>query len=225
MQQRPTHLCQLAANWLGKLPDGGAMMEEKRDGWRALYLPDHTGKRRLFTRNGHRIEGAGHILHRLAVMEAAAGVPMVFDGEFQVNGTLAATKQWCERGWKTGGEAGRFYAFDCLTLADWQAGGSDTPQHERKAMLHRLYSDTAGEDWTWRPGSYGRDDSAQAVTVLPDLWACDVSDVLYQARRVWANEGEGLMIKNAEAPYWRTRNDAWMKVKIGGPYVRKVVVT
>jgi len=224
MQPRPTHLCQLAASWLGKLPDGGAMMEEKRDGFRALYLPDHTGKRRLFTRNGHRIEGAGHILHRLSMMEAAAGVPMMFDGEFQVNGTLAATKLWCERGWKAGGEAGHFHVFDCLTLADWQAGGSAVPLHERKAMLQRLDQDADADDWTWRPGSHGRDDGLAAVTVLPDLWACDVRDVLDQARRVWAADGEGLMLKDAESPYQRNRSDAWQKVKIGGAYVRKIVV-
>lgn len=68
------------------------MWEQKIDGWRALRFPGIDGKVRLWTRNGQTIEGAGHILHRLALMEQVAGEPMVFDGEFQLGGTLEATK-------------------------------------------------------------------------------------------------------------------------------------
>jgi ATP-dependent DNA ligase len=208
-------LCQLAADWRGTIPADGVMLEEKKDGWRALRFPGIDGKVRLWTRNGHPIEGAGHILHRLALMEQAAGEPMVFDGEFQVGGTLAATKAWCERGWRTGGEAGTFYAFDCLTLAEWRAGGADRPLHERKAQLQAL-SRVVDEDpalsWEWRAGSRGRDESG-CVQVLADGWAFTAHDAVEEARRVWAAGGEGVMLKDAESPYRRNRNDAWQKVK------------
>lgn len=206
-------LCQLAGDWRGAVPAGGLLYEEKRDGWRAIYLRDHTGTPRLYTRNGLRIEGAGHIVWKLGEMERAAGVQMVFDGEFQVDDSLAATKAWCERGWKSGGEAGHFWAFDCLTYADWQAGGGDTPHHARKALLADLAARSAGDGWDWRPGSRGRDDSAPPVTVLPDGWAFDAHDVIGEARRVWANGGEGLMLKDPLAPYRRNRSPAWLKVK------------
>ena len=208
-------LCQLAGDFRGDLPGGGAMTEEKKDGWRAVYLPDHLGKRGLWTRGGMPIEGAPHILHRLSLMEQVAGCAMVFDGEFQVDGTLAATKEWCERGWKQGGEAGHLFLFDCLTLAEWRAGGSETPLIERKAMLQRLFdgAEDPALSWEWRPGSRGRDEGANPVSVLPDGWAFTADDVETEARRVWAAGGEGLMLKDPLSPYQRKRNGHWLKVK------------
>ena len=135
-----TALCQLAQDYRGNLPTGGMLFEEKIDGWRALRLAGIDGKVRLWTRNGMPIEGVSHILQRLAEMEVVAGEPMFFDGEFQVGGTLADTKAWCETRWRQGGTAGIFHAFDCMTLAEWRAGGTDRPLIERKAMLRRLFA-------------------------------------------------------------------------------------
>lgn len=195
------------------MPDAGLLAEEKLDGWRAVYLRDHEGRPRLWTRNGHPIEGAGHILWRLEQMERAAGCEMMFDGEFQVDGTLAATKRWCESGWKAGGEAGQFFAFDCMPIAEWRAGGSDRPLIERKAMLTRLFAAAEGDGWDWRPRSHGRDEALPPVEMVQDEWAFDAADVEHLVRRVWAREGEGIMLKDAEAPYTRNRSNAWLKVK------------
>ncbi|MXP24795.1 hypothetical protein GRI39_01880 [Altererythrobacter indicus] len=213
-------LCQLAADWRGDCPPAGILAEEKIDGWRALYLRDHTGTARLYTRNGHRIEGTGHILHQLAEMERAAGELMVFDGEFQIDGALSATKKWCESGWKAGGEAGQFFGFDCLTLSEWRSGGTDRSAIDRKAILKDLAETAQSDAWEWRPGSRGRDDLLPPVVILPDLWCFDAGDVLTEARRVWAQGGEGLMLKDAEAGYQRARVKAWQKVKQGGPWSR-----
>jgi ATP-dependent DNA ligase len=192
------------------------MIEEKRNGWRCLYLTGIDDKPRLFTRQGHLIEGAGHIAYRLGLMERAAGEPMVFDGEFQVGDTLEATKRWCEAGWKAGGEAGTFHAFDCLTMAEWRAGGTDTPLYARKARLQQL-ANAVDEDltlsWEFRPGSRGDESWRTSCPILPDEWAFDAGDVLTAARRIWAAKGEGVMLKDAEAPYRRNRNAAWQKVK------------
>ena len=210
-----SQLCQLATDWRGTIPAAGTMWEQKVDGWRALRFPGIDGRVRLWTRNGYPIEGTDHILHRLALMEQIADEPMVFDGEFQVGGTLAATKAWCERGWRAGGEAGTFYAFDCLTLVEWRAGGSDMPLIERKARLQALASALEADEgvsWEWREGSRGRDESG-AVQVLADGWAATERDVLDEARRVWAAGGEGLVLKDALTPYQRNRNEAWQKVK------------
>ena len=63
-------------------------------------------------------------------MEEVAGEPLFFDAEFQVDGTLLATKAWCERGHKLGGSAG--------TLSPWRA-----PRPKRlRAMAARLMQAT-----------------------------------------------------------------------------------
>lgn len=220
-----TSLCQLAQDWRGAMPAGGCMAEEKIDGWRAPYLTGIDGQARLWSRQGQPLYGAAHIEWRLGLMERVAGQPMYFDGEWQVGGTLEATKAWAERGHRMGGDAGLFHAFDCLTMEEWRAGGTDMPLYERKARLVAL-AKAVEEDpalsWEWRPGSRGQDGDASPVIVLPDTWVCDAGDALAAARRIWACGGEGVMLKDAEAPYRRDRNGHWQKVKPGGPYRRNV---
>lgn len=208
-----THLCQLAGDWRGIMPAEGIMAEQKIDGWRALRFPGIDGKVRLWTRNGLPIEGVGHILHRLERIERAAGEPMMFDGEFQVDGTLAATKHWCESGWKLGGEAGVFHLFDAMPLGAWQAGEDPTPLYQRKARLRDLFEATVEDDWDWRPGSRGRDEGAISVVWVDDQWLCDRRHVIQAVGEVWAAGGEGLMLKDPMSPYQRKRSSAWLKVK------------
>ncbi|KPL67389.1 hypothetical protein SZ64_04280 [Erythrobacter sp. SG61-1L] len=212
----PTELCQLASTWAGSILPGGWMAEEKRDGWRALYMRGLDGKPRLYTRNGHPIEGTGHIVHRLGLLERVAGQPLVIDGEFQVDGTLDATKHWCERGWRHGGEAGLLYAFDVVPMVNWVRGGWEWPQERRKAWLQSLAAQVEADaslQWEWRPGSRGADEGREAVKVLPHGWAFGVHDVRDAACRVWGSGGEGIMLKDPAAPYLRNRNGAWQKVK------------
>lgn len=207
-----TSLCALLADWTGSLPEGGAMCEAKIDGFRALYFPGIDGVWRLWSRQGMPIEGVAHITHRLAQMQRAAGQPMMLDGELQVAGTLAATKAWCERGWKQGGTAGVLHLFDAVPLDDWKRGECPIPLYERKKGLSRLLDATGGE-WEWRPGSRGADDP-DCVRVIPDEWAFTDRDVIQAARRIWAVGGEGCVVKDAESPYRRKRSDAWQKIKI-----------
>lgn len=223
---KPQHLCQLAGQWSGGAPADWVVLEAKLDGWRGLWLRDHEGKPGLFTRNGMPIEGTGHIAHRLEQMEAAAGEPLFIDGEFVVDGsdTLAATKHWCEAGWKIGGEAGTLWAFDCLTWAEWRRGGSDRPWHERKAMLEALEAAVAADSdaaWTWRPGSRGRDEDAPpAVRIVKHRQVFTADEVVGLAVETWNAGGEGIVLKDASAPYRRTRANAWMK--IGRPWQKRL---
>lgn len=210
------HLCQLAIDWRGSMLETGWLAEPKVDGWRASWFPGIDGESRLWTRNGLPIEGVPHIAYRLRLMEQAAGRPIMFDGEFQVSGTLAATKAWCERGWKQGGEAGRLYLFDAMPVEQWRAGGSDVPALLRKNWLMELWQAVEDDDalsWDWRPGSRGRDEGNSPVVVVPHVSLITQGEVVELAREVWADGGEGLMLKDPEAPYRRSRTKAWQKVK------------
>jgi ATP-dependent DNA ligase len=216
-----TQLCQLAGDWRGDVPEGGLMAETKVDGWRCLRFAGIDGKARLWSRNGIPLDGADHVAYALDMIEKVAGEPQFIDGEIQVGGTLAATKAWFEGGYRRGGEAGTFYGFDCLTMAEWQAGGSDRPLYERKARLVALWQavqDDPALSWEFRPGSKGDDAWRRSVTILPDLWLADAGDVMAEARRAWAQGLEGLMLKDALAPYRRSRVQTWMKVKREGAH-------
>lgn len=217
-RQRPRELCQLAGRWSGHVPEGGIACEEKRDGWRALWFPGLDGKPRLWTRGGQPIEGVEHIAHRLALMERAAGQPMMFDGEYMVDGSLAGTKAWCESGWKLGGNAGTLYLFDAVPLTDWHQGRCDIPQIKRKANLRAIAAaaDVDPLSWEWAPGSRGQGHGTPIVEILDDLWLFSADDVREEASRVWARGGEGLMLKDPEAPYVRARSNAWLKLKKAG---------
>ena len=218
-----TQLVQLADDWRGTLPDGGVIAEPKIDGWRAARFPGITGITRLWTRGGMPIEGVGHILYRLDQIERVAGIPLFFDGEFQVDGTLDATKRWCETGWKMGGEAGVYHLFDAMPQSSWIRGGDPTPLYQRKLLL-KSWIEAADADpalsWEWRPGSRGRDEGAIPVVLIEDEWCSSPREVIDFTKRIWAAGGEGAVLKGAERGYERRRSDAWMKVKPGGPWSR-----
>lgn len=210
-------LCQLAMDWDGHIPAGGCMAECKIDGLRAMWFAGIDGRKRLWSRNGLPIEGTEHIQHHLALMERVAGVPLFIDGEFQVDGTLAASKAWFERDHKFGGEAGVLHVFDVMTFAEWQAGRSEMPLYARKEWLEKLHRSVVEDpalSWDWRAGSRGRDEGATPVIPLPDQWISDEADAMDMARRIWARGGEGVMLKDAQAPYERGRNRSFLKLKM-----------
>lgn len=220
LNRQPAELCQLVGSYRGALPDGDWFIQEKIDGFRCLSFAGKDGRRRLWTRNGIPIEGIGHIRHRLDQMEALAGEPLAFDGEFQVGGTLASTKAWCERDWKSGGEAGTLHLFDVQTQAEWESGGSDRPLYERLGMLQHLFDATGGlseePSWEWRAGTRGKEPDGPHVTILPWEYCASHADVMDFATRVWSNGGEGAVVKRADSGYVRDRSNEWLKVKRNG---------
>lgn len=208
-------LCQLANDFRGRVLPHGMMLEQKIDGVRGLVFQGIDNITRMFTRKGYFVEGTEHILYFLAHMERLAGERMVWDGEFQVGGNRDATKHWADFGWKQGGEAGHFYLFDCLPLSSWKAGGDLTPLYERKARLQALHKAVAENDdlhWEYRPGSRGDDSWVRSVSVLPDTWVFNSEGAISEARRIWAEDGEGVMLKDVEAPYQRQRNGHFLKI-------------
>lgn len=215
---RPTELCMLAGRWGGTMPDeAGALLERKHDGFRSLFFRGLDGQPGLWTRNGMPLRGVNHILARLLEVEAAIGAPQMIDGELVVDGTLAATKAHCETGWRLG-NAGVFHAFDAVPQSDWQLGRCDTPLFERKTALARAIEATAPNSsaWEWSEGSRGAGHGIDPVEFVTDVWLFDAADVEAEARRVWALGHEGVMVKQADAPYVRARSNAWLKLKRAG---------
>jgi len=204
----------LAGRWAGVLPEGGAMVERKLDGFRCLFFRGLDRQPGLWTRGGMPMPGASHILARLLEIEAAIGGQHFIDGEFVVDGTLAATKAHYERGWRLG-DAGVFHAFDAVPFADWERGQSDIPLHERKAALARAIAATAPDAsaWEWREGSRGAGHGVDPVELVADTWALDAADVEAEAQFAWAAGHEGVVAKDASAGYVRARSNAWLKLK------------
>lgn len=191
--------------------------EVKHNGIRALWLRDHHGTPNLYTREGYEIPGVDHIKHELAAWERHAGERMFLDGEFVIDSadSLAATEAWCDKGHKLGGTAGVFYVFDGFAYNDWFRGGTDVIWLERKARLERLAKAVASDEphrWDWRPGSRGAECGIDPVTVVPhqELWTVDC--VVEMTFAMWNAGLEGIVLKNAEAGYQRSRNSAWRKV-------------
>lgn len=216
-------LCQLAGTWAGTLPPW-AVGELKHDGWRCLWLRDREGRPRLFTRNGQDIHGTDHIAHELAAWERHAGHRLFLDGEFVVGDgpdTLASTKRWCEAGHKLGGTAGTFHVFDGFAYDAWYRGGCALPWYQRKARIEAIAAAVAADEahgWDWRPGARGDEPCPVRVVPHADLWTAD--DAATMAAEMWRAGLEGIVVKDAEAPYERTRSAAWRKV--GRPWQQKL---
>lgn len=218
LSRGPRELVQLAGEWRGSLPDGGAMVEEKKDGVRAHYIGGI-----LRTREGIEIGGVGHILHRLGGIERAYGRKLFLDGEFIAPGGYLATLRHIGQGLRAP-EGGTLHLFDCLHAEEWHSNDCDRPLYERKAMLSSLVRMQADSDdgWTWRAGTHGKEPDGPPVAIIPDVWCSTQADVEQMAAEIWARGGEGVVVKDAESVYRRERCNAWVKYKRNGWATRKV---
>jgi ATP-dependent DNA ligase len=218
LAKRPRELVQLAGEWRGGIPEHGAWVEEKLDGVRAAWIGGE-----LLTREGQPIGGIDHIAYRLRSIEKSAGHAIFFDGEFIAPGGYRATLRHIGQGLRAP-EQGTLHCFDAMPSGEWAQGGSDRPLYERKAMLADWLALAAdpSKDWAWRPGTHGREPIGPALAIVPDQWCATQADVEDMAARIWARDGEGVMIKDESAPYRRTRTNAWRKYKRAGWSVRKV---
>jgi ATP-dependent DNA ligase len=218
LTRRPAELCQLAGVWRGDVEAGGTWCEPKIDGVRAIWRESE-----LVTREGVAIHGAEHIRTALLELEAIAGRPLVFDGEFQVAGSYLATLQHVGKGAKAD-SAGTLWLFDVLPLEVWHGDDDDEPLHKRKAFLAALSAEwearqrAARSAWDWA----GHTRQKGPIRIMRDEWLPDAAAVHARAQEVWAADGEGLMLKDWEAPYRRSRSNAWRKVKREGWATRSI---
>ena len=215
---RPRELFQLAGEWRGSLPYIGAMVEEKIDGVRAGWIGGE-----LLTREGIPIGGIEHIAYRMRSIEKAVGHAIFFDGEFLAPGGYHATLRHIGQGLRAP-EQGTLHLFDAMPAEEWAEGGTTRQLAERKRMLRdwlKLAADPSAE-WEWRPGTKGREPIGPALSFVPDTWAASEADVQRLADEIWARDGEGVVIKDAESVYCRARTNAWRKLKQPDWSTRKV---
>ena len=171
-----------------KAPSGDQWLHEiKFDGYR-VQVHLNNGKKRVFTRNGL------DWTKRFSVIAGALDIPgqAILDGEVVVihEGRTNFSELQAELA------AGRqdrlvYYAFDLL----WRNGDlRKLPQVERKRML----SDLLGENDIGHPVIYS------------EHLTGDGQEMFAHATKL---NFEGIVSKNAQAPYRSDRNEGWLKVK------------
>jgi ATP-dependent DNA ligase len=207
VSDRPDSLCQELAVWDGvTMPEGGAFVEEKHDGWRLLHI---NGK--CFTRRGMPYRGIAHIERALDLLQRQYDAPMFFDGEYVVGTglhTLAQTKAHQDRLWRTGDD-GVLHVFDAVPMSQWEVDECRLTLSARKVLLLDAIEGMKADPLSWECG--WQDGVECPVKFVDHQFAHDAYDVESMAREVWARQGEGVVIKDPYSPYRRNRNTDWQK--------------
>lgn len=184
-------LCQLVVDFAGQVPAGGAIVEAKADGIRALWI-DHE----LVTREGAPILGCDHITAKLSAIEDEAAFPLFFDGELVVDGSWSATIAHFQAGGRRG-NGGTLHLFDVLPMWTWRGEGASEALHARKAKLEAMAAPHAGD----------------ALSVMPWAYMEDAADIRERAREFIAAGGEGVVVKDALSTYRRGRSANWQRIR------------
>lgn len=168
-----------------------AGLELKYDG---ICLLDVNG--RVQTLEGVDFIAAAHLQHELDAIRNMFGEPMVLHGEFLEAGGFYATLSAFRSGESRGGIV---VLWDAVTLKAWMGHAQSPPLDERRAML-----ETAMQ--TVRPGM---------VTLSPLLLIHgDVPKIVEEALgEAVADNQEGIIVKDMDAPYVRGPSSYWLKVK------------
>jgi bifunctional non-homologous end joining protein LigD len=162
--------------------------EIKYDGYRIQIHPNN-GKRKVYTRNGL------DWTKRFSVIAGALDIPgqAILDGEVVVikDGRTNFSELQAEL---AAGNQDRlvFYAFDLLCIDGLDLRRS--PQIERKRVLKNLLEKN----------------EIDAPILYSEHLVGDRQEMFEQAAKLnW----EGIVSKNADAPYRSDRNEAWLKIK------------
>ena len=182
---------QLAAQ-ANKPPKGRARLHEvKFDGYRTVAIVDR-GRARLLTRNGHDwTHRYGDIADRLGGLPCGSAI---IDGEIAVADARGVTRlDLLQRALVDGvTSALTFHAFDLVRLDGADLSGQ--PLTGRKAVLAGLLA--------------GRPDLAPKIQLSQTH---EDGDALFAA--ACAAQMEGIVSKQADAPYVHARSASWVKVK------------
>lgn len=184
-------LCQLVADFNGKVPNGGCILEPKLDGIRALWIDGQ-----FVTREGSPIEGAGHIAHALRWLDHDGAVPLFVDGEYVVGEGFKDTLQHFQsRGRR--GDAGTFHIFDVMPMRVWRGQDVSPALHARRRKVDDLFEPLV----------------KAGVAPMPWSWINDADDARRAAEAIWAAGGEGVVLKHANSTYRLGKSSNWQRIK------------
>ncbi|GKS58061.1 ATP-dependent DNA ligase [Nitrospira sp.] len=187
------HMSPQLATLVERVPEGDGWIHElKYDGYRILCAVKE-GRARLFTRNGH--DWTAKLHHIASAMEALPVSSAWFDGEVvAMDSDGGISFQTLQNAFDAGSENDlAYYVFDLLSL-----DGEDLRSHpllERKRRLESALAENGSSLVRFSDHITGHGDRVFAE-------AC-------------ARGMEGLVCKQAEAPYVAGRNRHWVKVKCG----------
>jgi bifunctional non-homologous end joining protein LigD len=180
---------QLAAS-RARAPSGEQWLHEiKYDGYRVQLHVDKQ-RRTIFTRTGL------DWTERFSVIAGAFDIPVeraILDGEIVVikDGRTSFAELQAELA-RGNQDSLLFYAFDLLYLEGFDL--RQAPLIERKRILKVLFEETG----------------LQSPIIYSEHLRTDGNEMLAHVRKL---KFEGIISKNAEAPYRSERSDAWIKVK------------
>jgi DNA ligase-1 len=197
----PLFECQLAhdgANHESKVI-GQKLIEVKLDGVRVITVVYPDGRVDQFSRNGRELANFPHIREQMSSLSQYLDEPFVFDGEVMSSSFQDLMRQ-VHRKTDVQSQDAVLYLFDWLSLKEFQAGVSNTPQSSRSGSLRVTL------------------DKMDHVQVLgQELVDLDTPEGDARFREINAdairNGYEGIMIKDPAAPYECKRSTAWLKQK------------
>mgnify|MGYP002346066189 CR=1 FL=1 len=198
--QHSGELCQLVTDYDPKfLPSGGAIVERKHDGWRAIWL-----RGELVSRSGATLWSTAHLWPALRALEARFGEPMTFHGEYVVDGSFAATSAECNGAKNASATVapveghGVLHLFDAVPMSVWEGRERGAALVERKHWLKRALG-------TWPEGG---------LAFVPHIGLHDTGmKIEALARAQWQAGHEGIVIKDSRSFYESGRSRAWMRLK------------
>ena len=201
----PVFECQLAhdgANHENKLK-GNKLLDYKLDGVRTLAVI-RKGHVTLHSRNGKVFENFKHIEDQLIRASKKLEVEWVLDGEI-TSATFQSLMTQVHR--KRDADAGDavFNVFDIVPLSAFLAGKDSMPQKVRSENLRDFMN-------------HLRDANCENIQALDykeaDLNTEQGQELLAYMRSQAKDLGlEGVMVKDADAPYECKRSTAWLKLK------------
>ena len=203
----PVFSCQLAhdSNGHESKVTGRKLIEVKLDGVRVITIVHPDGRVDQFSRNGKELVNFPHVkeqLHKVAKLGGFSEA-MVLDGEIMSSSFQDLMKQ-VHRKSDVQSKDAILNLFDILTLEEFEAGKSSTPQIRRSEMLQNWFD--------------VYEFTLPNVTVLShediDL-NTEEGQTQYKEINARAIAGgyEGIMIKDPEAGYECKRSVAWLKLK------------
>jgi DNA ligase-1 len=176
---------------------GRVLLEPKLDGVRVVAICDvDRDEVVLMSRNGKELANFPHINQQFDDMLDQLSESMVFDGEIMSENFQVLMREIHRKdGAKT--EDAVLNLFDCLTLKEFKAGGSEKPITERKKMLE----------------SFKLGPNMQRVEYVE----CDLTedrDRFLDYNKLCVDKGyEGIMVKPITGAYECRRSTLWLKVK------------